>query len=160
MRKVVAENGVAAGRDVYVKGDINIYPPVSPKEQKLKELMPKACHDQLDWLMTTGHVSVDRLFYVCRWQGLAAPDGKLRRSRTIWFDALAMAVLCIPQLSLLFIALSGDHGQPVNFVVTTACMAGLAAALYMHLLPHVAATDFLRKLKSASDMPGPGPGCM
>jgi len=153
VRKVIAENGVAAGRDVHVKGDINIYPPVSPKEQKLKELMPKRCHGQLDWLMTTGNVSVDRLFYVCRWQGLAAPDGTLQRPMTIWFDAFALVILCIPLIVLLFLAVSGDQRNPINFAVAAACMTGVAAALYMHLLPHLVATDFLRKLKAASDMP-------
>lgn len=154
MRKVVAENGVAAGRDVNVKGDINIYPPVSAKEQKLKTLMPKACHDQLDWLMTAGHVSVDKLFYVCRWQGLAAPEGTLRRPLTIWADAVALIVLCIPQLAMMYLAVAGDQNNPVNFAVSAASMSGIAATLYMHFVPHVVATDCLRKLKAASNLPG------
>lgn len=153
MRKVVATNGVAAGRDVNVEGDINIYPPVSPKEQRLKELMPKACHDQLDWLMTAGHVSVDRLFYACRWQGLAAPEGTLRRPLTIWADAVALMVLCIPLLAMVYLTALGDQNNPVSFAVSAVSMSGIGAALYMHLVPHVVATDCLRKLKAASSLP-------
>lgn len=171
MRKVEAKKGIAAGRDVKVGGDLTLqvggdrYETTvvknltirrvtevtvpSPLEADLKAWLPRSCHDQVDWLLTQGNVTLRHLHYVVRWQGLAAPKGQLQRPLSIWLDAIAVLMMSMPIGLLSLISVYGDPHDPHIWMFSGVGFCSAAMLMYMSVAPHLYAGSLLRKLKAA-----------
>lgn len=148
MRQVfLGEVGQVAGRD------INNFAPTPPNkhEAKLKDVMPKRCHDDLDWLLEHTDLSAKSLYRACSRQALVCVDGNLMRAHVgLDYSAAGLYLTFIVGFKLLLVAIALG---PNEINLAAAWIAGSALALLgmfvlsIHVWPQKDAAYAVRALQ-------------
>jgi hypothetical protein len=128
-------------------------PPPSPTVQMLRDKMPHATHDALDWLMQHAHFSAAELYWACKQQGLVAPDGVLRQSRIARVDyawSLAFSFMAgLMLLACMLLLAAGPALEQGLTIIGTAVVMGvcMCAALAVGVWPHETARKAVKALQ-------------
>lgn len=80
-------------------------PQPSPLVLKLRDKMPPATHDALDWLMHKAHFSAAELYWACRHMALMPDGSMLRRSKLTWIDYVLAAGYLVPASLMLLLSM-------------------------------------------------------
>lgn len=128
-------------------------PPTSPMVIKLRDKMPPASHDALDWLMHHAHFSATELYWACWQKGLVAPEGVLRQSRIARVDyvwSLTFSVLAgLMLLACLLFLVTGpklEQGLPI-IAVALVISVSMCATLAVGVWPHETARKAMKALQ-------------
>lgn len=120
---------------------------------KLRELMPSACQQQIDWLLEHAHFTQRDLLWACKQQGLVAPDGVLRQSRIARVDyawSLTFSLMAGLMLLACMLLLAAGPGLEQGLtIIGTALVMGvcMCAALAVGVWPHETARKAMKALQ-------------
>jgi hypothetical protein len=128
-------------------------PPPSPTVQKMRDKMPPATHDALDWLMHHAHFSAAELYWACRQQGLVAPEGVLRQSRIargdyLWSITTAIATGLMLLMCMLILATGPELQLGLRAIATAVVLSiAMTASLAVGVWPHETARKAVKALQ-------------